>query len=330
MMRMGANAVRTAHNPPAEALMELADELGLLVMSEITDVWREPKTPLRLRALLRRVDRARRCRLGPARPQPSLADPVERRQRNSRHAPGRGRERRKPLRRLMAPCAAHDPDGNAPARCAPTICGGRIRSAAPTTVKLIGYNYAEALYPEHHAAHPDWVIFGSESLATVQSRGDVPFPAVTAAACRTTICSARRWATACTSWGTKDLEADDRQRSANAVFAGAVSSGPGRTTSASRRRTKRRTPISATRIPRALPRIRIISFQAGWTVIRAEAGAAPVPVLGFLPRTRSSTCGCAPTRPAVELFLNGESLGKRALNGRLLADWQVRVPAGRA
>ena len=43
MKRMGVNAVRTAHNPPAEALMELADEMGILVMSEILDMWRRPK-----------------------------------------------------------------------------------------------------------------------------------------------------------------------------------------------------------------------------------------------------------------------------------------------
>ena len=39
---MGANAVRCAHNPMAPEFYDLCDELGLLVMSELTDVWRKP------------------------------------------------------------------------------------------------------------------------------------------------------------------------------------------------------------------------------------------------------------------------------------------------
>ena len=35
----GCNAIRTSHNPPAPELLELADELGLLVMDEIFDCW---------------------------------------------------------------------------------------------------------------------------------------------------------------------------------------------------------------------------------------------------------------------------------------------------
>lgn len=40
---LGANAIRTAHNPPAPSLLHLADELGFLVLDEIFDVWEEPK-----------------------------------------------------------------------------------------------------------------------------------------------------------------------------------------------------------------------------------------------------------------------------------------------
>ena len=43
-------------------------------------------------------------------------------------------------------------------------------------VKLAGYNYAEKYYEEHHKAHPDWVIYGSETASTLQSRGIYKFP----------------------------------------------------------------------------------------------------------------------------------------------------------
>jgi beta-galactosidase len=44
MKSMGVNAVRTSHNPPAPALLDAADRLGLLVMNEVFDEWRQNKT----------------------------------------------------------------------------------------------------------------------------------------------------------------------------------------------------------------------------------------------------------------------------------------------
>ena len=42
---MGANAVRTAHNPPAPEFLALCDSLGLLVMAEAFDEWTFGKVP---------------------------------------------------------------------------------------------------------------------------------------------------------------------------------------------------------------------------------------------------------------------------------------------
>ena len=43
-------------------------------------------------------------------------------------------------------------------------------------VKVVGYNYAEKYYHNHHTEHPDWVIYGSETSSIVQSRGIYHFP----------------------------------------------------------------------------------------------------------------------------------------------------------
>jgi beta-galactosidase len=43
MKRMGVNAIRTSHNPPAPELLELTDRMGLLVMDEAFDMWAIPK-----------------------------------------------------------------------------------------------------------------------------------------------------------------------------------------------------------------------------------------------------------------------------------------------
>lgn len=42
----GFNAIRTAHNPPSEALLDACDRLGMYVIDEFTDVWRTGKMDL--------------------------------------------------------------------------------------------------------------------------------------------------------------------------------------------------------------------------------------------------------------------------------------------
>ena len=45
MKEAGFNAVRTSHNPPSETFLRACDELGLLVIDEAFDGWREQKNP---------------------------------------------------------------------------------------------------------------------------------------------------------------------------------------------------------------------------------------------------------------------------------------------
>jgi len=44
MQGMGVNAIRTSHNPPAPEVLQLCDEMGLLVMDEMFDMWSIKKT----------------------------------------------------------------------------------------------------------------------------------------------------------------------------------------------------------------------------------------------------------------------------------------------
>ena len=44
LQSFGVNAIRTAHNPPAPELLDLCDQRGILVMDEAFDMWRRAKT----------------------------------------------------------------------------------------------------------------------------------------------------------------------------------------------------------------------------------------------------------------------------------------------
>lgn len=43
LKEMGCNAIRTAHNPPAQEFLDLCDKMGFLVMDEAFDEWQEAK-----------------------------------------------------------------------------------------------------------------------------------------------------------------------------------------------------------------------------------------------------------------------------------------------
>jgi beta-galactosidase len=42
---MGCNAIRTSHNPPAPELLDLADQMGMIIMDEAFDMWKKQKNP---------------------------------------------------------------------------------------------------------------------------------------------------------------------------------------------------------------------------------------------------------------------------------------------
>lgn len=174
MKDMGANAIRTAHNMPAAELMELADEMGLLVLSESFDCWKRPKNPYDYARFFEEwaardvANWIRRDRNHPSVIMWSIGNEIF-----DTHADEKGQET---LRMLMDLVAKHDPLGNAPATLGSNFMPWPNTQKCADIIKLMGYNYAEKLYEEHHAVHPDWMIYGSETSSIVQSRGIYHFP----------------------------------------------------------------------------------------------------------------------------------------------------------
>ncbi len=204
LKRMGVNAIRTAHNVPAPELMELADEMGLFVVSELYDMWERPKTPYDFaRFFADWAYRDARSWVLRDRNHPSLLMWSIGNKIYDTHADERGQE----LTRLLAGYVREfDMKENARPTIGSNYMPWENARKCADIVKLAGYNYAEKYYRRHHEEHPDWIIYGSETASVVQSRGVYHFPFdKSILADDDEQCSAL--GNSSTSWGAKSAEA---------------------------------------------------------------------------------------------------------------------------
>ncbi|MDQ3813726.1 MAG: DUF4982 domain-containing protein [Armatimonadota bacterium] len=168
MQEMGANAIRTSHNPPAPELLDLCDRMGILVIDEFADTWKIAKKPngyaklfdtwaeKDLRAMLRR-DRNHPCIIAW-----STGNEV-------REQYG-GNDVSQFLTDIV-----HSEDPTRPV----TTGNDQIPAGYngfQKTLDIFGYNYKPFEYAKFHAANPDMPLFGSETASTISSRGEYFFP----------------------------------------------------------------------------------------------------------------------------------------------------------
>ena len=177
LAEMGSNAIRTSHNPPAPELLELADKMGFLIMDEAFDVWVVQKAALDyhqvfpewheqdLRAMLRRD------RNHPSVILWSIGNEVGE-QADDLAGTALARD-------LTQTCHEEDPTR-------PTISGmnaAKPTSTFPAPIDAVGLNYQGSgirtnppQYPVFHDSFPDKLVVGSETASIVSSRGVYTFP----------------------------------------------------------------------------------------------------------------------------------------------------------
>jgi len=174
LKEMGVNAIRAAHNMPATEMMELADEMGLLVISEAFDMWERPKNKYDYACFFNEwyekdiKSWVRRDRNHPSILMWSIGNEI-----HDTHISDRGLELTKILKEQVL---IHDPKKNAHVVIGSNYLHGEKAQKCTDEVQFAGYNYLERLYEEQHVKYPHWYIFGSETGATVQSRGIYHFP----------------------------------------------------------------------------------------------------------------------------------------------------------
>lgn len=153
--------------------MDLCDEMGFLLYTESFDMWEKCKTDYDYGNYFadwwqKDVESwVRQDRNHPSVFIWGIGNEIQ-----DTHQP-RGLEITKMLRDAVRKL---DPRGNAVIAIGSNLMDGEGAQNCADAVALAGYNYLDHLYDEHHKAHPDWCIFGSETSSTVQSRGIYHFP----------------------------------------------------------------------------------------------------------------------------------------------------------
>jgi beta-galactosidase len=166
---MGVNALRTSHNPPVPELLDLADQMGFLVMDEAFDVWETGKNGLNDYHLYFTQwaqtdiqDLVRRDRNHASVIMWSIGNEI----------PGASTATASNLIKWVKAV-----DSTRPATWACNDMGNGTNQAVAALLDLQGYNYLQngsvtsPIFDGDHSSHPTWRIFGSEMESGGRSRG---------------------------------------------------------------------------------------------------------------------------------------------------------------
>jgi beta-galactosidase len=171
MKSMGVNAIRTSHNPPAPELLDLADRMGVVVMDEAFDMWEIPKVKNGLSKFWKEWyetdlrEFIRRDRNHPSVVLWSIGNEI----------PEQGRaDGAKLAQKLTDIC--HEEDRTRPTTAAFNNADGAMKNGLADAVDIPGFNYRASQYTQIVKDHPNWIIFGSETASAVSSRGVYQLP----------------------------------------------------------------------------------------------------------------------------------------------------------
>ncbi len=327
LKKMGANAIRTAHNMPAPDLMDLADEMGFFVVSEAFDMWERPKTSYDYARFFKDWFRTdvrswiRRDRNHPSLLLWSIGNEIY-----DTHAGERGQE---VTRMLVEEVRFHDPRGNARVTIGSNYMPWENAQKCADILKVAGYNYAEKYYHTHHEEHPDWVIYGSETASVVQSRGVYHFPLeASILADDDEQCSAL--GNSSTSWGAKSAEACIiADRDAPFSLGQFIWTGfdyIGEPTPYHTKNSYFGQIDTAT-----FPKDSYYIYQSAWTDYKTEPMVHIFPYWDFSPGQMIDVRVCS-NAPMVELQVNGRAIGTRAINHLrgtdLVPSWKIAFEVG--
>jgi len=327
LKQMGVNGIRTAHNMPAKELMDLADEFGFLVVSEAFDMWERPKTEHDYARFFKEwAYRDVKSWVKRDRNHPSLIMWGIGNEVYDTHADERGQELTQMLKDYVE---EFDPKQNAYVTFGSNYLPWENTRKAADIIKVVGYNYGDKYYHDHHDQYPDWVIYGSETVSVVQSRGIYHFPLEEPIlADDDEQCSAL--GNSATSWGARSHEASIiAHRDAPYTLGQFIWTGfdyIGEPTPYHTKNSYFGQVDTAT-----FPKDSYYIYQASWTDYKIAPMIHIFPYWDFNPGQMIDV-RVASNAPKVELKLNGRSLGTKEINHQsgteLVPTWKVAYEPG--
>ena len=171
MKEMGADAIRTSHNMPSTMQMEVCDSLGMMVMAESFDGWKEPKVRNGYGSYWDEWwQKDIRNLVLNHRNHPSIIMWSVGNEIPEQWKP-EGAQRYKDL---IALCHQYDPSRMV--TCGMDQPDGTIWCGFAQVADVPGYNYRVHKYEEMIERLPQGFILGSETASTVSTRGHYCFP----------------------------------------------------------------------------------------------------------------------------------------------------------
>ncbi|WP_286133514.1 glycoside hydrolase family 2 TIM barrel-domain containing protein [Colwellia sp. UCD-KL20] len=173
MQQMGANSVRTTHNPPSPELVELADKMGILLQIESFDMWQIQKPTIDNGYHLNFDEwheRDLRDMIKQNRNNPSV---IMWSTGNEVHEQ-KEKDGWKLTRKLTE--IAHDEDPSRLVTNGLSMYPYFLQNKLADELDIVGLNYKAPKYKEILDAHPDWLLLGTETSSVVSTRGVYHFP----------------------------------------------------------------------------------------------------------------------------------------------------------
>ncbi len=172
LKEMGCNAIRTSHNPPAPELLDLADEMGFLVIDEAFDEWKISKCPNGYNILFDQwAEKDLRAMIKRDRNHPSIIMWSIGNEIDEQSHPETGPALAKFLHNI---CKEEDP--TRPTTAAFHCPEDAIKNGLAEIVDIPGWNYQPANYGRFHLMLPHKPMYGSETGSCISSRGEYFFP----------------------------------------------------------------------------------------------------------------------------------------------------------
>ena len=160
LKKLGVNAIRTAHNPPAPEFLDLCDRMGFLVMDEFFDCWTVGKTPYDYHLFFNEWsktdarDTIRRDRNHPGIILYSVGNEI--------HDTPNAELAKKILSGLVAVCHETDPTRPVTQALFRPNASHDYDNGLADLLDVVGTNYRDNELLAAQRAHPNWKILGTE------------------------------------------------------------------------------------------------------------------------------------------------------------------------